>query len=81
MNMYTLYWTPAQQSYLMQQLPNLHYAEAIWIEETSEYPAHFALVEELTPPQYSTASGLCQSSAILGIKPGSNPGGSPTGCA
>jgi hypothetical protein len=77
MNTYTLYWTPAQQGYLMQQLPNLHYANAIWFEETG----HFALVDELSPPEYNEGLEMCQNEAILGIKPGSNPGGSPNGCA
>lgn len=81
MNTYTIFWTPAQQSYMISVLPFLNLENAIWIEESAEHEGHFALVQALNPMQYGQCTTQCQASAIMGIKPGSNPGGSPTGCA
>jgi hypothetical protein len=79
MNTYTIYWTPEQQTAFLLACGFIEVAEAVWMEEP-EYP-HFALVQELNPNQYEAVVAECQGDRIAGIKPGSNPGGSPTGCA
>ncbi len=81
MNTYTIYWTPAQQSAMLIALPFLQneLSNAVWCEEP-EYP-HYALVCDLSTHQYDEAVECCLAETIAGIKPGSNPGGSPTGCA
>lgn len=78
MNTYTFYWTPENQSALLAILTWLEVQNAVWLEEP-EYP-HFALVQEVNGHQYDEALEQC-GGLLAGIKPGSNPGGSPTGCA
>jgi hypothetical protein len=80
MNQYTIFWTGAQQSAFLTACPFIDVENADFINspEDGEY---FALVQDLNNNQYEQVSQECQGQRILGIKPGSNPGGSPTGCA
>jgi len=75
MNDYTIFWTPEQQSAFLIACPFINAGEAEWMGE------YFALVQRLNEPQYEDVLAECQSSAILGIKPGANPGVNPNGCA
>ena len=79
MEPYTIYYTPAQQSAMASALPFLNIEEAEWFEEP-DVP-HFSLVQELNENQAEDCQTECQAERIIGIKPGSNPGGSPNGCA
>lgn len=79
---YTIYWLASQQQQMLQNLPFLvnEMPNAQFIPE-GEYPEHFALVVDLNLNEHSDALAECVAQSILGIKPGANPGGSPTGCA
>lgn len=74
---YTIFWSPEQQAGLVSNCPFLNIGEAEWHPEGG----YHSLVQVLTGHQYEEVLALCTSSQIMGIKPGSNPGGSPTGCA
>lgn len=76
MNEYTIFWTPAQQSAFLTACPFINASAATYLEGD-----YFALVQPLNPHQFGLVQTECQAERILGIKPGNNPGGSPTGCA
>lgn len=80
MTTYTIYWFPEQQTVMLENLPFLDVENAEWIPD-QENGDHFALVQDLNENQHNDAMNECQADRIIGIKPGSNPGGSPNGCA
>lgn len=79
MNDYTIFWTPAQQSAFLTACPFIDAENAQWYD--NENGQYFALVQPLSNHQAEDVQAECQGERIMGIKPGNNPGGSPTGCA
>lgn len=73
LTMYTIYYLPSQQTWVQN---NLTFLAALpeWNGQ------NYTVVQELTETQVDTCYEACQANNIAGIKPGSHPQGSPTGC-